>query len=68
MPELDTLMNFLAGQLEGAESKDLTERRIELLILQALAWQAQNHLPEALDSLRHALGIGRTGRLYSAVC
>ncbi len=61
LPELDSLMHFLAGQLESAESKDLTERRIELLILQALAWQAQNHLPEALDSLRQALVLAEPG-------
>jgi LuxR family maltose regulon positive regulatory protein len=61
LPDPGPLMDFLAGQIESAESKDLVERLVELRILQALAWQAQNRPVEALESLRCALELGESG-------
>ncbi len=59
--DLDPLLRFLERQLRSAEAGDWTERAIELLILQALARQAQNDVAGALASLQRALALARPG-------
>ncbi len=50
-------MQFLQDQLASADKQERVEWSIELRILQALAWQALNRLPEALESLSQALEL-----------
>ena len=57
LPELGPLMRFLEDQLKKAGNQDLVERMVELHILRALAWQAQNEVSQALDSLQRALSL-----------
>jgi LuxR family transcriptional regulator, maltose regulon positive regulatory protein len=57
VPDLTSLMQFLQEQLESAEKQQRVEWSIELGLLQALAWQAQNRWPEALGSLSRALEL-----------
>lgn len=53
--DLKMLLKFLAGQTRDAQATDRLERLVELYLLEALAWQAQNDLPKAQDALLHAL-------------
>ena len=57
LPDLRPLMKLLRDQLKKAEEQDWIETTIELRILQALAEQAQNRLPDALESLQAALEL-----------
>ena len=60
-PDLGPLMQFLEHQLQSARKNGWVERGIELRMLQALAWQVQNHLPKALVSLQSALELAEPG-------
>lgn len=60
-PDLGSLMRFLEHQLAVAEKSAWVEQTIELRMLQALAWQVQNHLPKALVSLQNALELAEPG-------
>jgi LuxR family maltose regulon positive regulatory protein len=59
--DLGPLLQFLESQLQSAEAGDWTERTIELLILQALARQAQSDVAGALASLQRALALAQPG-------
>jgi LuxR family maltose regulon positive regulatory protein len=61
LPDLDPLLQFLERQLQSAEARGWVERAIELLILQALARQAQNDVAGALASLQQALVLAQPG-------
>jgi LuxR family maltose regulon positive regulatory protein len=61
LPDLDPLLQFLERQLQTAAASGWVERMIELLTLQALAWQAQNNIAEALGSLQRALALAQPG-------
>jgi LuxR family maltose regulon positive regulatory protein len=50
-------MSLLDRLLQAAEAGDRMGSVIEIRVLQALAFQAQNDLPRALDSLEHALTL-----------
>jgi LuxR family maltose regulon positive regulatory protein len=47
------------GMLPAAESTGKVEARIELLILQALAFQAKQEIRQALKALEHALALAQ---------
>jgi LuxR family maltose regulon positive regulatory protein len=51
------IMILLDRLLQAAEAGDRIGSVIEILMLQALAYQAQNDLPRALESLEHALTL-----------
>jgi LuxR family maltose regulon positive regulatory protein len=59
--DLEPLLRHLERQLQSAEAGDWIERMIELLILQALARQAQNDVAGALASLQRALALAQPG-------
>lgn len=50
-------MRFLGRLLNAAEGGGRTGSMIEILVLQALAYEAQNNLPSALVSLKRALTL-----------
>jgi LuxR family maltose regulon positive regulatory protein len=57
LPDLEPLLQFLERQLQVAEAAGRVERRIELLMLQALARQAEQDVSGALTSLEQALAL-----------
>jgi LuxR family maltose regulon positive regulatory protein len=57
-PHLDRALDLLARLLEMAESRGWMGKAIEILVLQALAWQAQGRPNEALTALERALSLG----------
>jgi LuxR family transcriptional regulator, maltose regulon positive regulatory protein len=61
LPDLKELMKFLDEQIRNAQTADWVERLAELCLLKALAWQAQNCLPEAQESLFQALEAAEPG-------
>lgn len=61
LPDLVPLLQFLERQLQAAGAAGRVERRMELLILQALARQAQQEVSGALASLEHALALAEPG-------
>ncbi len=52
-------MSLLDRLLQAAEDGDRIGSVIEIRVLQALAYQAQNDLPRALESLEHALTLAQ---------
>jgi len=56
-PDLQPLLRFLDSQLCQAEEKGWITRVIEILILQALAFQAQGNTSQALIPLERALTL-----------
>jgi LuxR family maltose regulon positive regulatory protein len=56
-PDLQPLFQFLDRQLVVAQSKGWTEWMITVLILQALAMQAEGDIPRAIASLERALAL-----------
>jgi len=54
-PDLQPLFRFLDRQLELAQEKGRLGWEIEVLILQALAWQAQGDINQAVATLQRAL-------------
>jgi LuxR family maltose regulon positive regulatory protein len=61
LPDLEPLLQFLERQLQVAEAAGRVERRIELLVLQALARQAEQDVSGALISLEQALALAEPG-------
>lgn len=57
LPDLADVLRFLARQLSAAQASGLTERVIELSILQALALHGQGFPDRALNSLAQALTL-----------
>jgi ATP/maltotriose-dependent transcriptional regulator MalT len=53
--DMPALSQFLEQQLRQAQAKGWIGRQIEILILQALAWQVQGDLEQALAALQQAL-------------
>ncbi len=56
-PHLDDALDLLARLLETAESAGWMGKAVEILVLQALAHQAQGDMDEALSALARALSI-----------
>jgi LuxR family maltose regulon positive regulatory protein len=56
-PDLQPLMHYLDDQLQQAEEAGWATRAIEVLILQALAHQAQGATGQALSALERALSL-----------
>jgi LuxR family maltose regulon positive regulatory protein len=61
LSSLEPLMQFLERQLQAVEESHWVERAIELLILLALACQAQDDISGALSSLQRALTLAEPG-------
>jgi LuxR family maltose regulon positive regulatory protein len=61
LPDLEPLLQFLERQLQVAETAGRVERSIELLVLQALARQAEQDVSGALTSLEQALALAEPG-------
>ena len=61
LPDLKELVKFLDEQIRNAQTADWVERLAELCLLKALAWQAQNCLPEAQEFLFQALEAAEPG-------
>jgi len=57
LPSMEHLHQFLDSQLQVADANNWIERTIELLILKALANQAQNETTSALNFLQRALEL-----------
>ena len=60
-PDLDAAMRLLARLYDFAKTGGRTARVMEVLMLQALAWQAHGDLDRALNLLRQSLNLPRTG-------
>jgi LuxR family transcriptional regulator, maltose regulon positive regulatory protein len=65
---LDEAARLLGRLLQAAETGGRLGSAIEILLLQALAFQAQDNLPHALAALERALAPGRAGRLRAHLC
>jgi len=61
LPGLGALLQYLDRQIQVAEARGWVEWMIELLILSALARQAQKDIPTALDALQSALALAEPG-------
>jgi LuxR family transcriptional regulator, maltose regulon positive regulatory protein len=59
----DLALELLKPLLQIAEKKQITFLMIEVLVLQALALQACDDIPGALDCLNRALSLARPGNL-----
>jgi len=59
--DLAPLLEFLEEQIRAARAAGRVERLVELCLLQALAWQAENRLPEAQEALLQALDSAEPG-------
>ena len=64
----DEAQRLLARLVEGAKGGGRITRVIEMLILQALAFQASGDTAQTMDTLEQALTPGRAGRLYPHLC
>jgi LuxR family maltose regulon positive regulatory protein len=62
LPDLASLRRLLEHRLVASEQTGWVDRTIELLILQALAWQADRDPAKAAAALRRALSLAREGR------
>ncbi len=65
---LDEATRLMGRLLQAAETGGRMGSVIQILLLQALVYQAQDNLPHALALLERALSSGRAGRLYSHLC
>ncbi|MBN1439417.1 MAG: AAA family ATPase [Anaerolineales bacterium] len=61
LPDLASLGEYLERRLQAAEAAGWTDWMIELLLLQALAWQADGDSQKAIASLRQSLSLAREG-------
>jgi LuxR family maltose regulon positive regulatory protein len=59
--QLDEAAELLQHLLESAEEGGRTSRVIEILILQALTYQAQEYSDQAVDTLQEALTLAESG-------
>jgi len=58
---LDDAMQLLNRLYEFTQSGGRTARTLEVLLLQALVWQAQGNVEQALNVLEQALSLSQTG-------
>jgi LuxR family maltose regulon positive regulatory protein len=61
LPDLESLRQYLEREIQAAEGAGLVDRRIELLALESLAWQAQDRPDKAASVLQSALSLAQPG-------